>query len=129
MNNSKRTGRKSGQNRTISIGKAAQTVLIRSLNDAFRSTFTGGQVMLTAGILALGSKAQRTILERVRAFDAFCTGNDPYGEHDFGCFEHAGETIAFKIDAYDPSLTYASENPADASVTVRVITIMLLDEW
>lgn len=113
----------------VTVAEAARTTIIRCLNDAFRTTFAGGRIMLTRGILALGGEAQRQILEKVRAFDAFCAGNDPHGEHDFGAFEHAGETIAFKIDTYDPSLTYAYENPADASVTVRVMTVMLLDEW
>lgn len=85
--------------------------------------------MLTQGILRLGGEAQRQILERVKTFDAFTPDNDPYGEHDFGSFEHESERIAFKIDYYDHSLTYGSENPADASITRRVMTIMLMDEW
>jgi hypothetical protein len=113
----------------VSIADAARTTIIRCLNDTFRTTFAGGQVMLTQGILTLGGEAQRAILERVRGFDAFCTDNDPHGEHDFGSFEHEGERIAFKIDYCDPSLTYGSENPADASVTRRVLTIMLMSEW
>lgn len=113
----------------VSIAEAARSTIIRCLNDTFRTTFAGGQVMLTQGILRLGGEAQRIILERVRGFDEFCTDNDPYGEHDFGSFEHDGHRVAFKIDYYDLSLTYGSENPADASVTRRVMTIMLMDEW
>jgi len=113
----------------VSVAEAARSTIIRCLNDTFRKTFAGGQVMLTRGILALGGEAQRIILERVRAFDDFCTDNDPHGEHDFGAFDHAGERVAFKIDYYDLSLTYGSENPADASITRRVMTIMLMDEW
>jgi hypothetical protein len=113
----------------VSVAEAARSTIIRCLNDTFRTTFAGGQVMLTQGILALGGEAQRTILERVRAFDAFSPDNDPHGEHDFGAFDHAGERVAFKIDYYDLSLTYGSENPADASITRRVMTIMLMDEW
>jgi hypothetical protein len=113
----------------ISVADAARTTIIRCLNDTFRTTFTGGQVMLTQGILALGGEAQRQVLERVRGFDAFTADNDPYGEHDFGAFEHDGVWIGWKIDAYDPSLTYGSENPADASITRRVLTIMLMSEW
>jgi hypothetical protein len=113
----------------LSIAEAARTTIIRCLNDTFRTTFAGGQVMLTQGILTLGGEAQRIILERVRGFDDFCTDNDPHGEHDFGSFDHEGHRVAFKIDYYDLSLTYGSENPADASVTRRVMTIMLMDEW
>lgn len=59
----------------------------------------------------------------------FCTDNDPYGEHDFGAFEHGSETIGWKIDAYDRSLHYGSPDPADPSVTTRVLTILLMSEW
>jgi len=113
----------------VSLAEASRSTIIRCLNDTFRLTFAGGQVMLTQGILALGGEAQRQILDRVKTFDAFTLDNDPYGEHDFGSFEHDGQRVAFKIDYYDLSLTYGSENPADASITRRVMTIMLMDEW
>ncbi len=57
---------------------------IRELNDAFRQSFAGGAVLMTAGIINLGRVAQSAILEKVRAFTQFDTGNDPYHEHDFG---------------------------------------------
>jgi len=49
----------------------------------------------------------------------FCTENDPYEEHDFGAFDVDGHTIFFKIDYYDPTLTYGSNDPADPTVTHR----------
>jgi hypothetical protein len=119
----------SGDQDAVSLADAARATIIRCLNDTFRTTFTGGQIMLTRGIIALGGEAQRIILERVRAFDEFHTGNDPHGEHDFGAFEHAGDTVAFKIDYYDLALAHGSENPADVTITRRVMTIMLLEEW
>ena len=57
---------------------------IRALNDAFRRTFVGGAVVITAGVEALPSDQRRAILAKVRAFDAFTEDNDPHGEHDFG---------------------------------------------
>ena len=59
----------------------------------------------------------------------FCHANDPHEEHDFGSFEADGQTIFFKIDYYDKSLTYHSPDAADRSVTERVITIMLAEEY
>jgi hypothetical protein len=50
-------------------------------------------------------------------------------ERDFGCFEFMGERLFFKIDAYDCNLEYGSPDPADASVTVRVMTVMLASEY
>ena len=52
-----------------------------------------------------------------------------YEEHDFGSFEAEGEKIFFKIDYYDRTLTHHSPDPADPTVTERVITIMLADEY
>lgn len=130
MNNDDQTNACEGNERdAVSLAEAARRTIIRCLNDTFRTTFAGGQVMLTQGILALDGEAQRIILERVRGFEAFCTDNDQHGERDFGSFDHDGERIAFKIDYFDLSLTYGSENPADASITRRVMTIMLMDEW
>ena len=65
----------------------SQSDAIRDLNDQFRSTLTGGSLMLTAGIVALGAEVQARIIAAVQAFDAFTPDNDPYGEHDFGSVE------------------------------------------
>lgn len=112
-----------------SVAANSPAATIRALNDHFRLTLAGGTIMMTAGILSLGGEAQQAILTKVREFHAFDDGNDPYGEHDVGSFEHAGERVAFKIDYFDRTLTYGSPDPADPSITRRVMTIMLLSEW
>ena len=98
---------------------------IKTLNDNFRKTFIGGRVMLTSGIRAKTQDEIAEILEKVRSFDNFTTANDPYGEHDFGSFDYKGQKIFFKIDYYDLNYKYMSENPADTTITNRVLTIML----
>jgi len=55
--------------------------------------------------------------------------NDPWGEHDFGSFEHNGNTIFWKIDCYDREMKHGSPNPADATVTQRVLTVLLAEEY
>jgi hypothetical protein len=105
------------------------TEAIRTLNDALRTTFEGGRVLVTQGVRTLPLELNAAALQAVQAFDAFTPENDPYGEHDFGSFELQGARIMWKIDYYDPSLTGGSEDPADPEVTTRVLTIMLAEEY
>ena len=102
---------------------------IRILNDNFRSTFVGGQVVMTAGVAALAMDLKAQALLKVQSFGEFTTENDPHEEHDFGSFELAGEKLFWKIDYYDLDLVAGSEDPADPEKTVRVMTIMLADEY
>jgi len=102
---------------------------IRTLNDALRRSLTGGVLMMTRGIIALGLTRQLRILEAVAAFDAFDPDNDPYGEHDFGALEVDGTRLFWKIDYLDLGLSNHSPDPADPSVTTRVLTIMLAEEY
>jgi hypothetical protein len=102
---------------------------IRVLNDNFRSTFIGGQVFLTAGVNELPIDVKAKALLMVKTFDAFSKDNDPHGEHDFGSFEIAGETFFWKLDYYDRDRQYGSEDPADPEKTIRVLTLMLADEY
>jgi hypothetical protein len=107
----------------------AKTDKIRELNDQLRQNFAGGAAVMTPGIAALGAEAVARIVKTVAVFDDFCHANDPHQEHDFGAFDADGQRVFFKIDYYDESLSYHSPDPADPSVTKRVITIMLAEEY
>lgn len=107
----------------------AKTARIRALNDELRRKLTAGTVLMTPGVAALGREAVARIVKTITVFDDFCNANDPYEEHDFGSFEAEGHTIFFKIDFYDRELNYGSPAPADPSVTERVLTIMLAEEY
>lgn len=102
---------------------------VRALNDILRRTLSGGTLVLTAGIIALGRERQQAILDAVAAFDCFEPDNDPYGEHDFGAVEAVGERVFWKIDYFERAGRSASPDPADSSVTRRVLTIMLAGEY
>jgi hypothetical protein len=102
---------------------------IRQLNDAFRQTFVGGKVMMTAGVNALPDTVRAVVLTKVRTFDAFNGDNDPHGEHDFFSFDHEGTTYFAKLDYYDPDMCHGSDEPADALKTIRVLTVMRADEY
>jgi len=84
---------------------------------------------MTRGIADLSPEDQVHIFDRVRCFDNFTEDNDPYGEHDFGAFDYHGRKIFWKIDYYAPDMKHGSEDPADAAQTVRVLTIMLAEEY
>jgi hypothetical protein len=99
------------------------------LNDNFRSTFVGGKVVMTAGVGDLSIDVRARVLLLVQRFADFTADNDPYGEHDFGTFEVAGERFFWKIDYYDLLCEYGSEDPADPEKTTGVLTIMLSDEY
>lgn len=103
---------------------------IAALNDLARTAMgVASRVIQTPGICALPQADQSTIREKVETFDAFEPGNDPYGERDFGAFEHNGERVFWKIDYYDRTVRYGSEDPSDPAQTTRVLTIMLATEY
>lgn len=103
---------------------------IAELNDQCRTTLAVDQKLVqTRGIASLPADLQVEILQKVKTFDDFNEENDPHKEHDFGSFELEGHMIFWKIDYYDRSLTNGSEDPADPEQTVRVLTIMLSEEY
>lgn len=106
-----------------------QTDRIRELNDVFRTTWLNGKVLMTSGIKSLPDAIQSSIVEAVQKFDAFTPDNDPHGEHDFGSVIIEGHRVFWKIDYYDPTAQYGSEDPANPAVTKRVLTIMLAEEY
>ncbi len=107
----------------------AATERIRELNDLFRRTFNGGQVVITAGVQALEPLDLARLLERVRSFSDFTADNDPHGEHDFGALEQEGKRFLWKVDYYDLRCEAGSEDPTDLAKTCRVLTIMLAEEY
>jgi len=111
------------------LSQTAKTARTRELNDAFRTTFSGGRVMLTVGVDSLPSDVKAMAIRCVATFSTFTPDNDPRGEHDFGSFEVGGKRFFWKIDYYDPTMEYGSEDPSDPEKTARVLTIMLAEEY
>jgi hypothetical protein len=107
----------------------SKTARIRALNDQLRQNLADGIAVMTPGVAALGAEAVERIVKTIAVFDDFCHANDPHEEHDFGSFEADGHIIMFKIDYFDRDLSMHSPDPADPSVTQRVISIMLADEY
>jgi len=116
---------------------------IARLNDLARQAMgIAYRAVATSGFRTLPQRDQSRVRDLIETFDAFGEGNDPHGERDFGAVYQANdgswttmrpkechETVFWKIDAYDRALEYGSPDPADPSVTRRVLTIMLASEY
>jgi len=102
---------------------------IAALNDALRTSGIGGKMLMSQGIANLEDPLRDLVVSAVMYFDNFTEDNDPYGEHDFGSATIQGMKVFWKIDYYDKSCSYRSENPADPTITTRVLTIMLAEEY
>lgn len=113
---------------------------IAHLNDLLRQNIHSpgaDRVMMTSGIAALigdvhlfrNFQKRAELIRAVRDYDAFDRSTDPYGEHDMGRFVFKDTDCYWKIDYYNADLSAGSDNPADAALTRRVLTIMRVDEW
>ncbi len=102
---------------------------LRELNDGLRRYARAGIICVTAGVQQLGPERLEQILAAVRSFDGFDVHNDPYDEHDLGMIRLGAERIMWKIDYYDRERRFASPDPADPTLTTRVLTIMLAAEY
>ncbi|RWD01421.1 MAG: DUF3768 domain-containing protein [Mesorhizobium sp.] len=115
--------------RVHQAGAADRKTRIRTLNDQLRQTGVGGRMVMTAGVAALPAHDIAAILLAIANFDAFDKDNDPWGEHDCALL-HVGERqLFFKIDCYDRNLANLSPDSADPAVTIRVMTVMLPEEY
>jgi hypothetical protein len=103
---------------------------IRELNDTFRKYGRGnGQFIVTLGVRNLPPPELLELTYRLRNFDNFKKGNDPYGEHDFGTIQQRGVKYFWKIDYYDLNLGCRNGDESDEEKTVRVLTLMRADEY
>ncbi|MBQ6027100.1 MAG: DUF3768 domain-containing protein [Alphaproteobacteria bacterium] len=105
---------------------------IAELNDRLRQNiFCPGKnkVVITSGVATLLLVDRMDLFKKISEFNNFNKSNDPYQEHDFGRIEHNGINYFFKIDYYDTSMEYGSNDPSNPDITTRVLTIMRADEY
>ena len=102
---------------------------IRELNDAFRKTFAGGKMVMSANVAALPEMVRASALIMVAEFTDFTLEIDPHGEHDFLSFEHCNRTFFWKCEYYNKEMDGGSEDPADPEQTIRVGTLMLAEDY
>ena len=107
----------------------ANTVIIAAFNDLARQRLDHCRWILTQGVLACDPITVAELLIAVEDFDNFTADNDPYAEHDFGAVTLEGTTFFWKFDYYDLDLQMHSPDPSDPTITARVLTIMLAEEY
>lgn len=112
---------------------------IAALNDAMRAEInypTGNNhIVMTTVVAAIvgdtakwtGFKRMREVFRLVRDHDASADEHNPF--HDAGDFEWNGHRLFWKIDCFDLTGNYMSENPSDPAKTKRVLTIGHTEEW
>ncbi|KRQ09147.1 DUF3768 domain-containing protein [Bradyrhizobium manausense] len=106
-----------------------KTARIRELNDAFRKTFAGGRMMMSASVAALPHMVRSAAWLKVSEFNEWDAGNDPYHEHDFLTFELCNRKFFWKCDYYAPDMQTGSEDPSDPAKTARVGLLMLAEDY
>jgi hypothetical protein len=107
----------------------SKKALVRALNDRLRVSGLGGRRYITRGVAALGSAFVLEALVSVAGADKFDDDNDPHQEHDFGGVVVREIELLWKIDYYDSTLSMGAEDPSDSAECVRVLTLMLSDEY
>ena len=102
---------------------------IAQLNDTLRKTGKVGTVMVTQSVVSLPGFDPEALAAALATYDGFDPDNDPHGERDFGDLTLWGTDLLWKIDYYDADLQFGSDDPADSSLTTRVLTIMTAADW
>ena len=122
-------------------GNPIEVAARRTRNDQFRRTLTGGSLMLSAGIIALGAANQARIIAAVRGFTGFdddCEIGNPFDDHSIGDLEvevdepgihRWPELIFFSVNAFGHAAAGTSTTRTAENGTALVLTIMLASEW
>ncbi|MBB3955942.1 DUF3768 domain-containing protein [Novosphingobium sediminicola] len=110
------------------MAEAERRAEIARLNDVVRFSGKGGRLFMTSGFDALSAIEKLLILTEVRCFDAFTPDNDPHGEHDCAALTFGEHRIIWKID-YLPANGFEEADPADPETVLRVLTVMLAEEY
>ena len=99
--------------------------IIARLNDQLRKSGEGGTVVITRNVRGLEGLNAPELATALANYDGFDEDNNPHGERDMGHFVLFDTDLYFKIDYFDQDLKFCSDDPADASITHRILTIMI----
>lgn len=98
---------------------------IAALNDAHRRALS--RCVFGQGLAQLPAQTVAFLLAEVANFDSWDEGKVAHDEHDSGCVEVGEEYFFWRIAYYDAEMRFDSPDPADPSVTCRVLTITRVD--
>jgi hypothetical protein len=115
-----------GTNLCVDIPRAEA---IARLNDNLRTTGDGGTIVITRAVHDLEGFDPAKLSSALAAYNGFDPDNDPHGERDFGDLELFGADLLWKIDYYDLERRFGSDDPANSSITSRVLTVMLASDY
>ena len=102
------------------------------LNDRFRKkAWKNGELSLSPFVEALPNNKRQELLQAVGSVDYFI---DPplhtsVNLHDFGLVTLDDTDYLWEINYYDRTLRSNSPNPADSNCTIRVLTLLKLEEY
>lgn len=111
-----------------------RTDRIAKLNDRARQGLDpGARTIFTLDLLNEMSDGSRKgdILAQAKIMKAMrnCEFTDNSPERDMAWFDVEGIAVMMKIDYYDLTFDYGSEDPSDASQTRRAITVMRPEDY
>lgn len=116
------------------IDRRSRTEKIAFLNDRARHGLDRlAKIMFTTDLLAelSGGKPGEDLLAQARVMRAMrqCEFTADSPERDMAWFEVGDVKVMMKIDYFDPSYEWGSDDPADGSITRRVITLMRPEDY
>ncbi len=121
---------------------------IAQLNDIARNGVSGPvsfrqgrnvRYIMTGGVACLPMNLKAAAITTMAVFDKFTSENDPHGEHDCAgfvipCGKDKKLNFLWKFDYYAMSngvtdWEHGSEDPSNCEKTMRVLTLMLSEEY
>jgi len=102
--------------------------MIRSLNDAFRISFTSTELYCSPSILKFNIEDQEKILEQIREYRNFNEENDSDMTHQRGQFDYRDSVIHWEVYCADLDDNKASPDPANLDLTRRHMMVFVEEE-
>lgn len=135
------SGRATAITRSVSDITSRAEAIARLNELARKAMGVAGIAVATSGFRALNTRDQSRVRELIETFDAFTPDMIPM-ERDFGADyqdsrgrwtttrpDECRETVFWKIDCYDLSMEWASDDPANPAVARRFLTIMSAEKY